>query len=128
MIDGMFLHIGELLGAPEYTVSRMKIRNNSAVTTLPPTWDDFTRGNLLTSSKTEVTQAKTMRIKHTLMKIGMTGDTPDGLRKARAKNKTEARPIIENGMTDMKESRIERHHQEKERDRVRVVRCDQQEQ
>lgn len=34
----------------------------------------------------------------------------------------------ENGIADMTESRIERYHQEKERDRVRVVRCNQQQQ
>ena len=33
----------------------------------------------------------------------------------------------ENRVADMKESRIKMHHQEKERDRVRIVRCDQQE-
>ena len=89
MIDDMFPHIGTLLDVSEHIVAHvlckigiMKIRNNSIVTTLPPTWDDFMRSIFFASNKIEVTKVKMMMIKCALMNIGIIGDAPNNLHEA----------------------------------------------
>ena len=99
MIDHIFLYKGALLGMLKCTVAHIlhkisiiKIRNNSIVI-LPLMQNNFTSSNLLTSKRIEVTQVKIIRIKYTLMKIEIIGDTPTNLYKAWTK-KTKVRLSI----------------------------------